>query len=113
MTPGSETVCGGRYWRRRRCDTSGSTTLDYTAVGDTVTVASHLLEAAESGIILIGEATYRMVESLIRVEIVEPFAVRGGGRAVVAHRPRPPPPPGPPTERASRRPGGGKHHDGF
>jgi len=86
MTPGSETVCGGRYWRRRRCDTSGSTTLDYTAVGDTVTVASHLLEAAESGIILIGEATYRMVESLIRVEIVEPFAVRGGSRPIVAHR---------------------------
>src|SRR5262249_53251396 len=33
--------------------------MDYTAVGDTVTIARHLLDAAKSGAILIGASTLR------------------------------------------------------
>ncbi len=59
---------------------------EYTAVGDPVTVASHLLEAAEPDTILIGDATSSLVQGVVRVESVEPLRVEGRSRPIVAHR---------------------------
>src|SRR5438876_357730 len=60
--------------------------MDYRAIGDPVTVASHLAEAAEPGTILIGEATHRMVQSLVRAENVKPLRIEGRSRPIVAYR---------------------------
>jgi class 3 adenylate cyclase len=60
--------------------------IDYRAVGDPVTVASHLLQAAEPGTILIGEATSRAVQGVMRVETVEPLRVAGRREPIVASR---------------------------
>ncbi len=47
------------------------------ALGDAVNVAARLEGAAEPGEVLMGEATYRLVEDAVRVEPVEPLALKG------------------------------------
>ncbi len=65
---------------------SSALRMDFTAVGDPVTVASHLLEAAEPGTILIGEATSGVVHGVARVESVEPLRVEGRSEPIVVYR---------------------------
>jgi class 3 adenylate cyclase/tetratricopeptide (TPR) repeat protein len=53
------------------------TTGEFTAMGDTVNVASRLEHAAPSGGILISQATYRLVRGVFRVQALEPLQVKG------------------------------------
>lgn len=52
-------------------------TAEYTAIGDTVNVASRLQAAAEAGAILISQDTYRQVRGLFEVRALEPLTVKG------------------------------------
>jgi len=56
------------------------------ALGDAVNVAARLQTAAEPGEILLGEATYRLVEDAVRAEPVEPLALKGKMEPVPAFR---------------------------
>ena len=56
------------------------------ATGDAVNVAARLEQAAGPGEILIGESTHRLVRHAVRVELIEPLAVKGKGNAVAAAR---------------------------
>lgn len=47
------------------------------ATGDSVNVAARLEQTAEAGEILLGERTYRLVESAVRAEPLGPLAVKG------------------------------------
>ncbi len=53
------------------------TTVEYTAIGDTVNVASRLETLAPPGGILISHDTYRHVTGLFDVEALEPVALKG------------------------------------
>jgi class 3 adenylate cyclase/tetratricopeptide (TPR) repeat protein len=55
-------------------------------VGDAVNVAARLEQAAPPGGALIGAATRRLVRDAVRVEPVEPFAVKGKSAPVEAYR---------------------------
>ena len=54
--------------------------------GDTVNVAARLEQAAGSGEVLLGEATYRLVRDAVRVEPVEPLELKGKSERVPAFR---------------------------
>jgi predicted ATPase/class 3 adenylate cyclase len=47
------------------------------ATGDTFNVAARLEESAAPGEIVLGEQTYRLVQSVVRAEPLEPLAVKG------------------------------------
>ena len=51
--------------------------LDYTAIGDSVNLASRLCGAAEAGQIIISESTYNLVKDAIIVKKLEPIKVKG------------------------------------
>jgi class 3 adenylate cyclase len=56
------------------------------ATGDSVNVAARLEQLAETGEILLGERTYRLVEGTVRAEPLEPLAVKGRTAPVHAWR---------------------------
>jgi class 3 adenylate cyclase/tetratricopeptide (TPR) repeat protein len=56
------------------------------AAGDAVNVAARLEQAAAPGEILIGEETLALARGALEVEAVEPLAVKGKSRPLVAHR---------------------------
>jgi class 3 adenylate cyclase/tetratricopeptide (TPR) repeat protein len=56
------------------------------ATGDTVNVAARLEQAAAPGDILIGDETYRLVRDAVRVERVDPLALKGKAAPVPAYR---------------------------
>jgi class 3 adenylate cyclase len=53
------------------------TTGEYTAMGDTVNVASRLEHAAPLGSVLVSHGTYRHVRGVFDVQVLEPIGVRG------------------------------------
>jgi class 3 adenylate cyclase/tetratricopeptide (TPR) repeat protein len=63
-----------------------STRGDSFATGDAVNVAARLEQAASPGEILVGEATVRLLHEAVRVEPVEPLAVKGKAEPVAAWR---------------------------
>jgi ABC-type oligopeptide transport system substrate-binding subunit/class 3 adenylate cyclase len=54
-----------------------ATTAEYTAMGDTVNLASRLEHAAPVGGILISHATYRHVRGIFDVQVLDPIQVKG------------------------------------
>ncbi len=56
--------------------------LEYTAIGDTVNVASRLCSNAKGGQILISEATYFDVMEMIEARALEPIKVKGKSEAL-------------------------------
>ncbi|HEX2849955.1 MAG TPA: adenylate/guanylate cyclase domain-containing protein [Acidimicrobiales bacterium] len=58
---------------------------EYTAMGDTVNVASRLQVEAEPGQILVGPDTYALTSDVVRYEPVGPLDVRGRSERVVAY----------------------------
>ena len=56
------------------------------ALGDAVNVAARLEQAAAPGDVLIGEATYRLVEDAVRAEPVTPLSLKGKAEPVPAFR---------------------------
>ena len=60
--------------------------MDYTAIGDTTNLAARLQQAGAPGSILLGEATWRMVRDLVRVEGLRPVEVKGKAKPVSAYR---------------------------
>ena len=59
---------------------------DSLIAGDVVNVAARLEQAAESGEVLIGSATHRMVRHEVDAEAVEPLTLKGKGSPVEAFR---------------------------
>ncbi len=59
---------------------------DSFATGDAVNVAARLEQSASPGEILVGDATLRLVRDAVRVEEVEPLAVKGKAEPVPAWR---------------------------
>jgi len=60
--------------------------MDYTAIGDTTNLAARLQQAGAPGSILLGEATWRLVRDLVRVEDLGPVEVKGKAARVRAYR---------------------------
>jgi class 3 adenylate cyclase len=56
------------------------------ATGDAVNVAARLEQAAQPGEVLLGEETLRLVEGAVKVEAVEPLALKGKTQPVLAYR---------------------------
>ena len=56
------------------------------ALGDAVNVAARLEHAAEPGEVLLGHATYGLVEDAVRAEAVEPLSLKGKAEPVSAFR---------------------------
>jgi adenylate cyclase len=54
-----------------------SQTMSYSVVGDTVNTASRLCSAAQSGEIIISEATYAETQGLFPTEELDPLKVKG------------------------------------
>jgi class 3 adenylate cyclase/tetratricopeptide (TPR) repeat protein len=57
-----------------------------TAIGDTTNVAARLQQAAESGTILLSEATRRLAHSFSRVEPIGPLILKGKDEPIMAYR---------------------------
>jgi class 3 adenylate cyclase/tetratricopeptide (TPR) repeat protein len=60
--------------------------MDYTAVGDTTHLAARMQALAEPGMILLTEATHRLVEPYIRSEPLGPAQVKGRSEAVSVYK---------------------------
>jgi class 3 adenylate cyclase/tetratricopeptide (TPR) repeat protein len=60
--------------------------MDYTALGDTVNLASRMEEAAEPGTVCLTEETYRQVADYFECESLGALAVKGKSAPVVAYR---------------------------
>ncbi len=60
--------------------------MDYTAIGDTTNVAARLQQIAEPGMILVSEATARLVRSDVRLEPVGALSLKGKSEPVNAYR---------------------------
>jgi class 3 adenylate cyclase len=56
------------------------------ATGDAVNLAARLEQAAQPGEVLIGEATFRLVQGAVDAERLEPFNVKGKAVRVAAYR---------------------------
>jgi class 3 adenylate cyclase len=61
-------------------------TADKLVTGDAVNVAARLEQAAETGEILIGDATYRLVRGAVDVELLPPLAAKGKTEPLTAYR---------------------------
>jgi class 3 adenylate cyclase/tetratricopeptide (TPR) repeat protein len=59
---------------------------DALVTGDAVNVAARLEQAAEPGVILIGDATQRLLTGAVTSELVGPLAVKGKAEAIQAWR---------------------------
>ncbi len=51
--------------------------MDYSAIGDTTNLAARLQQLAEPGMILVSEATRRLVEGAVHLEALPPAQVKG------------------------------------
>jgi class 3 adenylate cyclase/predicted ATPase len=58
----------------------------FYATGDAVNVAARLEQSAQTGEVLLGEQTYRLVRGAVRVEPVGPLTLKGKARAVAPYR---------------------------
>lgn len=67
-------------------DIGSDLAMEYTAMGDTVNLASRMESTAEPGTVQIAEATYRLVAPVFEVEKLEPVEVKGKGQPVQAYR---------------------------
>jgi adenylate cyclase len=56
--------------------------LEYTAIGDSVNIASRLCSAAKGGQILISESTYLEMAEMIDVKVLDPINVKGKADAL-------------------------------
>jgi class 3 adenylate cyclase len=56
--------------------------MDYTAIGDTTNLASRLQSLAEPGVILVSEATHRLIRGFFEIQPAGTFAVKGKSAAV-------------------------------
>ena len=61
---------------------------EFTAIGDTVNMASRLETAAPTGGILISENTYAHVRNLFHVDALDPLTIKGKTTPVIAYRVR-------------------------
>jgi adenylate cyclase len=59
--------------------------MDFTVVGDDVNTARRLCDFAKAGQVVIGDATYRLVESLIEVRSMGSLTLEGKARPVIAY----------------------------
>ena len=60
--------------------------MDFTAVGDTVNLASRMESAAAPGSVYLTESTYRLVRDYFECEPLAPLTVKGKSAPVVAYR---------------------------
>lgn len=60
--------------------------MDYTAIGDTVNLASRLEQAADEGTILASEAVYRATRALFDFEAVPDLSLKGLRQPITAYR---------------------------
>jgi class 3 adenylate cyclase len=60
--------------------------MDYTALGDTVNLASRMEELAEPGTVYLSEDTYRAVQDYFECESLGALTVKGKAEPVVAYR---------------------------
>ncbi len=59
--------------------------MDYTAIGDTTNLASRLQTLAAPGMVLVSEATHRLVRGFFRERAAGPLTVRGKSEPVTAY----------------------------
>ena len=55
-------------------------------IGDPVNVAARLQEQGEDGDVVVGESTHRLVSTLVTLELLGSFALKGRAEAVKAYR---------------------------
>jgi len=60
--------------------------MDYTALGDTVNLASRMEQVAEPGSVYLSESTYRLVHSYFELQPLGALKVKGKAEPVVAYR---------------------------